>query len=186
MTWDDAQTRNHVTRVEALIAALDALPHDAARARATETVEALVDLYGECLARIMDRLAGHPDAAALTEDLAGDELLDHLLLVHDLHPQPPEQRIRRALEEAGNGARLLSLESGTARIELPATGGCGSGTAAAATAVEAAVRRLAPEVDRVETVSVAAPAPTQPLIPVDALLSGLRTADGAPQQVGAG
>uniref|UniRef100_UPI0006E203C8 NifU family protein n=1 Tax=Peterkaempfera griseoplana TaxID=66896 RepID=UPI0006E203C8 len=156
MTWDDAQTRTHVTRVEALIAALGALPDDAARARATETVEALVDLYGECLARVMDRLAAHPDAAALAEDLARDELLGHLLLVHDLHPQPVEQRVRRALEEAGDGARLLSLDGGTARIEVAAAGGCGSGGAALTAAVEAAVRRLAPEVDRVETVPAAA------------------------------
>lgn len=174
MPWSDTEARTHVGRVETLLGALGALPHDIARTRATETVEALVDLYGECLARLMDHLARHPAAAGLASEVAADELVGHLLLVHDLHPLPTEQRIEQALEEAGGGARLLALDHGTARIALPAEGGCGCGSTAAArtAAVEAAVRRLAPEVERVETVQETAAA--RPLIPVDALFAGPR------------
>ncbi|MFJ6215403.1 NifU family protein [Streptomyces sp. NPDC092296] len=186
MTWDDDRTREHVSRVETLLSTLDQLPHEAARTRAAETAEALVDLYGECLARIMERITGHPEstAAELADRLADDELVGHLLLVHDLHPQPVDQRVRRALAEAaapqgrgGEAPELLGVDGGTARVRLPGTqGGCGSTRAALTAAVEAAVLRLAPEIDRVETVQDAAP---QPLITVDALFSGVRRAEVA-------
>ena len=57
--------------------------------RAMEAVQAVVAMYGAGLARIVDRVG----APALIDD----ELVSHLLIVHDLHPVPVEERVRRVL-----------------------------------------------------------------------------------------
>ena len=193
MPWDDAKAREQVGKVEALLTALEALPYQAARDRATETVEALVDLYGECLARIMGHLEHQSDGDPVAA-LAGDELVSQLLLVHDLHPEPAERRVRRALDETQRrlrpegGLELLGVDGGVARVALPGSATrCGSTSAALAAAVEADVRRLAPDIERVETVATDPPPAPPPLIPVEALFSGLRAAGGtAARQTGAG
>src|SRR5918911_2322999 len=77
---DDAEVRELVARVEGLLGDLDV--------RGTKAVQALVELYGEALARFV---AG--------ADPVEDELLSHLLLVHDLHPVDVETRVRRAIDD---------------------------------------------------------------------------------------
>ncbi|MGW1028594.1 NifU family protein [Streptomyces sp. NPDC002577] len=171
MRWDDDRAREHVARIETLLSALDAITDEAARARAVETVQALIDLYGECLGRIMDRLAGTETAEACAED----ELVGHVLLVHDLHPLPAEQRIRRALEQAGRrDVELVGVEGRVARVRLPEGGACcGSGTAA----VEGILAVAAPEIERVDAIQPE-PASRRTLIPVEALLTPLRGGAG--------
>src|ERR687884_1133859 len=146
---DDAEVRELVARVESLLGGLDE--------RATEAVQALVDLYGEALARFV---AG--------ADPTEDELLSHLLLVHDLHPVDVETRVRRALEEVrpylgshGGDVELLGVEDGVARLRLGGTcNGCPSSTVTLRSAIEEAVMRAAPELERIDAEGVAEPQPT--------------------------
>jgi hypothetical protein len=161
MPWDDEHARRQVIMAEELLANLDTLPDGAAAARATETVETLVGLYGECLARIMEHLAEDREARRA---LADDELVGHLLLVHDLHPDPVETRVRGALEGLPGENEVLEVSGTAVRVRVPA--GCRSG--AAEQAVREAIAARAPEVDRVEVETRSAAAPTA-LIPVDAL-----------------
>jgi hypothetical protein len=84
MTWDNATLRRHVGRVEELLAQLETYRDEPAGAVATQAVRALVDLYGDALARVVSLVADGGLVPALVED----ELLGHLLLVHDLHPNP--------------------------------------------------------------------------------------------------
>lgn len=164
MSWDDDSAHAQVAMAEELLAGLDALPDGAAAARAAETVETLVGLYGECLARITAHLAEHGSGEVLRA-LADDELVGHLLLVHDLHPDPVETRVRGALAALPGGPELIGLTGTTVRVQV--RGGCGSG--ATEQAVREAVIARAPEVEHVEVQTTATrPAPT-PLIPVDAL-----------------
>ena len=158
--WDDAYARRQVALAEERLSGLDALPDGVAAARAAETVETLVGLYGQCLARITAQLAEHPDLLAR---LASDELVGHLLLVHDLHPDPVETRVHEALAALPGPPQLLEL-SGTA-LRVRVQGGCGS--AGAEQAVRQAVAARAPEIEdvRVDGGGEAAEA----LIPVDAL-----------------
>ena len=83
MPWQDHEAREHVSRTEAMLARLDALADPAARAQALGAVQAIVELYGECLARIMRQVTESADGAPAAA-IAGDELVSHLLLVHDL------------------------------------------------------------------------------------------------------
>ncbi|GAA3795520.1 NifU family protein [Streptomyces phyllanthi] len=159
--WDDAYARGQVALAEERLSGLDALPDGLAAARAAQTVETLVGLYGECLGRITARLAGHPD---LLGRLAADELVGHLLLVHDLHPDPVETRVREALAALPEPPEVLELSGTALRVRIRG-GGCGS--AAAEQAVRDAVAARAPEIEDVRVENGGAAGGT--LIPVDAL-----------------
>ena len=74
---DDADARALVERTEAALARLESLPPEAAGA-ATEALGALVTLYGEALSRVA--------AAFGTEVLATDEVVRHLLVLHEIIP----------------------------------------------------------------------------------------------------
>jgi Fe-S cluster biogenesis protein NfuA/nitrite reductase/ring-hydroxylating ferredoxin subunit len=148
---DDQEARERVEYVEALLGEIDELADSVARERCTEVVEALLDLYGEGLARIVERF---PDPAAL----AGDELLSHLMLVHDIHPVPLEARVQEALQEVrpyleshGGNVELVSLREGVARLRMEGScSGCPSSAATLSLAVEEAIRKAAPEIETIE------------------------------------
>ncbi|MCA6096093.1 NifU family protein [Streptomyces sp. SCA3-4] len=159
MTWTDHDAREHVTRTEELLARTGELP-DGPREQATASLHAVVELYGECLARVLR----HTDATTAAR-LAADELLGHVLLVHDLHPDPVATRVRRALQHVRGGeAELLAVEGPVVRVRLRPTG-CGGSHEALQAAVEAAVAWAAPEIERVESTRDAPAA----LIPVESL-----------------
>ena len=147
---EDAEVRELVGRVEEKLVAIDGDP------KATEAVQGLVELYGEALARFV---AG--------ADPTEDELLSHLLLVHDLHPVDIEMRVRRALDDVrpylgshGGDVELLAVEGGVARVRLEGTcNGCPSSTVTLRNAIEKAIMGAAPELERIEAEGVAEPQP---------------------------
>jgi Fe-S cluster biogenesis protein NfuA len=139
---DDLQARELVARIDVLLE----------QAQDVELVQALVDLYGEGLARIV---AHDPECVAA---VAGDELVSHLLLLHGLHPVPLEDRVlgalaevRPYLEQHGGDVELLGIDDGVARLRLQGTcNGCASSTATLKLAIEDAIQRVAPDIDRIE------------------------------------
>jgi len=139
---DDHQARELVARIDVL---LDQV-HD------VELVQALVDLYGEGLARIV---AHDPSCVA---GLAGDELVSHLLLLHGLHPVALEDRVRGALddvrpylEQHGGDVELLSVDGRVAHLRLQGScNGCPSSTATLKHAIEDAIQRVAPDIEQIE------------------------------------
>jgi Fe-S cluster biogenesis protein NfuA/nitrite reductase/ring-hydroxylating ferredoxin subunit len=162
----DAEARERVTRVEALLEQLDGLSDPAARETAMEVVQALLDLYGEGLARVVDHIADRDDGA-LAEALAADELVAHLLLLHGLHPVPLEARVRGALDEVrpyleshGGNVELLGVEEGVARLRMEGScSGCPSSTVTLKLAIEDAIHKAAPDIEGIEAEGVE-PAPT--------------------------
>lgn len=117
-----------------------------------ELASCLVGLYGDGLARITAALG--PERVA---ELCRDPLVASLLLVHDLHPVPVDERIHAAL--AGADADYLGIdEAGVVRLRMQASGrGCGS--RAAQHDIETLVRRAAPEAYRIDVEIVEAPPP---------------------------
>lgn len=156
----DQEGRQLAARAEAALEELDGLEPGPAKKKAEDAVQALVDLYGEGLARIMARLDG-PARLALVED----ELVVHLLLVHDLHPLTLEERVRKGLDAArpylhshGGEVELLGVEDGTVRLRLRGTcDGCPSSATTLRLAIEDAIREAAPEVTRIDAGEQAAP-----------------------------
>lgn len=106
---------------------------------AVELAQALLDLYGEGLTRIM--AAADDDLAAR---LAADDVVAHLLLLHDLHPIDVRTRVEDALR--GTTAEVIAVEGDLVRLRLPDDDG------SSADAVRRAVRDAAPEVEQVEIV----------------------------------
>lgn len=165
---DDTDVGERVARVEALIGQVEDLPDRVAREIAMDMVQALLDLYGEGLARTLARM----DSQALSA-LVDDELVTHLLLLHDLHPVPVEERVRAALEEVrpyldshGGGVELVGVEDGVARLRLHGScDGCPSSTMTLKLAIEDAIHKAAPDVTAVEADGVVAPpAPPGPTL----------------------
>jgi Fe-S cluster biogenesis protein NfuA len=175
-------------RIETLIAA-SASGGAVARERAEELVRLVVDLYGAGMERMLEVLH---ERGALTDEvldeLAGDELVAGLLLVHGLHPYGVATRIERALAGVrpylgshGGDVELLEVTAdGVARLRmLGSCDGCPSSSVTLKLAVEGAIEAAAPEVTAIE---VEEPAPSAPgaVIPVSALFTRLAAADDRP------
>jgi len=156
-------------RIEALLDEVERLPDATARDTATELVQALLELYGEGLRRIALRVD--------MRELAGDELIDHLLFLHGLHPVPVEERVAGALDEMrpyldshGGDVRLLGIDGGVVRLQLQGScSGCPSSAVTLRHGIEEAIYRAAPDVERIE----AEDAPHETLLQIDNLVCPL-------------
>ncbi|MGW0336986.1 NifU family protein [Streptomyces sp. NPDC003011] len=179
---DDDEVTARIARIDELLEKVQIAPGPMAQT-AIDAVRVLTEVYGEALARVLD----HADAA-LAERLTEDELLGHLLVLHDLHPEPPDRRAARAVErlrpavqERGGDVTLDSVEGPVARVRLR-TAGCGSGCGSASSGVEEAVREAvlaaAPELTSVETVPETESRPPA-FVPVDSLMRRAAPPQGA-------
>ena len=142
-------------RVERLLAALRSAPGDSGAA-AEELVRLLVGLYGDGLARIVAILREADGDRSVTA-LAGDPLVESLLLLHDLHPLDVDARIQRALDRVrpylgshAGGVEYLGVHDGIAKLRLEGScHGCPSSAATVRLAIEDAILDAAPEVSEV-------------------------------------
>lgn len=156
---DDQQALERAGHIEQLLERLEAVDGEA-NELATETVAAMLELYGEGLARIME--AVEAASPALVRSLAADELVSHLLVLHGLHPVDVRTRVRSALAEVrpyleshGGGVELLDVEDGVVRLRLEGScSGCASSRVTLKLAVEEAIHKAAPEIEAVEAAGV--------------------------------
>jgi len=154
-----------VARVQELQERLDAVGDAYVRELAEELVSAVVQMYGDGLARIVDTLLGDngEEGERIARTLPDDPLVAMLLLIHDLHPVPLAQRVQEALEKVrpymeshGGNVELLSLEDGIARIHL--RGSCSDCSASSVTlelAIKQALEEAAPDLEGLEVEGVA-------------------------------
>src|SRR5918998_4346839 len=120
MLLDDQQLTERVGRIETLLEEIESFEDPAARAKMAEMVQALLELYGEALGRIVESV-GRLGGEDLKDELLGDELITHLLLLHGLHPVDVETRVLGALNEVrpyleshGGNVRFLGKGDGGA------------------------------------------------------------------------
>jgi Fe-S cluster biogenesis protein NfuA len=151
-------------RVQELQEALESAGESVPRELAEELVSCVVQMYGEGLERILSAMhrTGEPGERVAAE-LAGDQLVATLLLIHDLHPVPLVDRVQSALESVrpymeshGGNVELLSLEGGVARIHL--RGSCSDCAASSVTlelAIKQALEDAAPDLVGLEVEGVA-------------------------------
>lgn len=148
-----------------------------ARERAEELVRLVADLYGAGLERMMELLHEH---GLLDEDLlaelAGDDLLASLLLVHGLHPYDVRTRVEQALDSVrpylgshGGDVELLEVtDEGAVHLRLLGScDGCPSSSVTLELAVNDAIEAAAPEVTSIEVETASSGAET--IIPLTAL-----------------
>jgi len=151
-------------RVQELQALLDDCEQSAARDLAEELMSTVLQLYGSGLERILDRiLASGLEGARIASELVEDPLVATLLLIHDLHPIPLQERVQRALDSVrpymdshGGNVELLSMENGVARIRLH--GSCSDCSASSVTlelAIKQALEDAAPDLEGLEVEGIA-------------------------------
>jgi Fe-S cluster biogenesis protein NfuA/nitrite reductase/ring-hydroxylating ferredoxin subunit len=177
----DQRWRTAGDRIQTLLdacAAGGAATHE----RAQLLVREVVGLYGAGLERIIT-LLGDP---RLTEQLATDDLVASLLLVHGLHPHDLHQRVSDALDRVrpylgshGGDVDLIDIidEPEGAAVQLRFAGSCKSCPSSAVTlelAVEDAIRAAAPEVVSIDVIA-AEPDSTPTVIPADSLLANIKS-----------
>ena len=174
---DDTAVELRLARVEDLLGRLEHVPGRTAEL-ALEAVETLVEIYGEAFARVVGAAGEAPEV--LTR-LTQDDLIRHLLLLHQVHPGSIEERVARAvadvapaLRSSGASADVVGVDQGVAELVV-SSGSCGScGSSAEAQAqVTDEVLAAAPELVGVRFVD---PPRTPAVIPVEALLRRQRTA----------
>ena len=139
-------------RVEQLLGQLRATSDDRGWAGVEELVRLLTDLYGAGLVLAVE--LGGPE---LLRQLAADELGSSLLLLHGLHPDDLEGRVRRAVEKLTPGVRkggadvfLEAVAGGDVRLVLTTSGGCGSTAEAIKDSIANAVWDAAPDAASVD------------------------------------
>ena len=154
-------------RIEELLDRMQAGPH---RDTAEELVRLLIEMYGEGLGRIVAAL----ESEQVTR-LADDDMVESLLLLHELHPLDVDARVQRALDRirpylgshAGGVEYLGVAEDGVARLRLEGScDGCASSALTVKMAIEGAIQDAAPELTGIEVAGVVEAAPATPLLQV--------------------
>jgi Fe-S cluster biogenesis protein NfuA/nitrite reductase/ring-hydroxylating ferredoxin subunit len=152
-----------VARVQELTEALEQIADPFARSIAEDLVGAIVDLYGEGLARIGSALrAGGEAGASIRDELVEDGVVASLLLIHGLHPVPLEERVVAALdtvrpymESHGGNIEILAIEDGVAHLRLEGScSGCPASRATLELAIEQALTEAAPDLMGLEVEGV--------------------------------
>ncbi|MDQ6660300.1 MAG: NifU family protein, partial [Chloroflexota bacterium] len=174
MPQEVQEHNRQVARIETLVQEIAAFPDPHARDTAQELVQALLDMYGEGLARLLE-LTAETEASdlALIDTFASDELLSSLFLLHGLHPLDIEERVMQALDEVrpylkshGGNVELVKVEEGIAHLRLQGScNGCPGSTMTLKLAIEEAIYKAAPDLDGLQVEGVTDP-PPRPGIPV--------------------
>jgi Fe-S cluster biogenesis protein NfuA len=165
-------------RLETLLHEAENFADPQVRARVRELIQAILDLHGMGLERILDLAAGCGEAGpAMVEAIARDDVVGNLLLLHGLHPLDVETRVRQALDKVrpylrshGGNVELLAVDKGVVRLRM--AGSCQSCPSSEATlkrAIEKAIYESAPDVASIEVEGLAAPALPVAVIPVERL-----------------
>jgi Fe-S cluster biogenesis protein NfuA len=151
--------QSKLQHLDTLLRELEQLVDPAARDRTREIVQAVLDLHGTGLERILALLAeaGEPGAAVL-DACAGDGVVGGLLLLHGLHPSAVEDRVLQALDQVrpylrshGGNVELLGVDEGIVRLRLEGScHGCPSSAVTMKQTIEEAIFARAPDVIAVE------------------------------------
>ncbi len=158
-TLNGADFQALLQRLDGLIREAQQAGDPAARARWQQIVQAVLEVHGAGLERLLEHVAeaGEPGRAIL-DACARDDVVGGLLLLHNVHPLGVEARVERALEAVrpylrshGGNVELLEVRDGVVRLRL--AGSCHSCPSAAVTmqqTVEEAIFGRAPEVTAIE------------------------------------
>jgi Fe-S cluster biogenesis protein NfuA/nitrite reductase/ring-hydroxylating ferredoxin subunit len=148
-----------VDRVTELVARVEALDDPAARETAEALLDAMLELYGDGLGRIVAALEDAGEAGeGVRSKLAEDGVVSSLLMIHGLYPVPLEERVEEALERVrpymdshGGGVEVLGLEDDVLRLRLHGScDGCPSSASTLELAIKQELEQAAPDLLGIE------------------------------------
>lgn len=152
-------------RIEELVSRIENAGDPAIRAVAQELLQAVIELHGVALDRILNTVAELPEGEVALAQIASDELVSNVLSLHGIHPVAIESRVAAALEKTqpyikshGGNIELESVEDGVVHLRMQgACGSCSSSSETLKNTVESAIYDAAPEVATVVAESVPRP-----------------------------
>ncbi len=181
MNKDESQAfERELGRIQALIGALENLADPQAREPAKELLQVVLDLHGTGLARLLELVSEAEEAGQkLLNALAKDEQVRALLLLHGVHPQDLESRVRKAVDTMrpflgtqGIQIELSSVAEGKVRLRLQGNWqGQQLATEALRRELEEAIFEAAPDAAGIEIEGLVEPAarPREIFVPVSSI-----------------
>ncbi len=166
--------QRQAAHIEKLVQEIAEFPDLHERATAQELVQALLEMYGAGLERLLEITAeSEASGIELIDTFAEDGLLSSLFLLHGLHPLDIETRVMQALDEVrpylkshGGNVEFVKVEDGIAYLRLEGScHGCPGSTMTLKLAIEESIYKAAPDLDGLQVEGVAEP-PPRPGIPV--------------------
>ncbi len=165
-----------VGRIEVLVGEIERFPDPDVRANVQELVQALMDLHGAGLERMLEVIWGKGEAGqVIIDDLGRDDLVGGLLLLHGLHPLDLETRVQQALDKVrpylashGGNVELIAVNEGVVRLRLQGScNGCASSAVTLKLAIEESLQEYAPDIVELKVEGVVPPpAPPAGFIPL--------------------
>lgn len=160
----DKQTfQQRLAKIDELVRAIEGAADPNVRACAVELMKSLMELYGAGLERMLEIVFDSgPAGSAVIDDLAGDGLVESLLLLHGLHPLDLETRVMQALDKVrpylqshkGN-VELVGVNEGVVHLKLQGScDGCASSAMTLKLAIEEAIYEKAPDIVALEVEGV--------------------------------
>jgi Fe-S cluster biogenesis protein NfuA len=158
---------NVLQRIDALLQQSESLSDPKVKRLFEDTIRALMDLHGEGLSRMLERLAEQDAGCEMIDVLAEDPAISSLLLVYNLHPKPLDVRVREALdsvrpylESHGGSVQLLGIsDEGAVNLQMQGScHGCPSSAVTLKTSIEKAIYEKAPDVVSIRVEGMETPA----------------------------
>jgi hypothetical protein len=168
---------DRIRRIDELVHRIDGLPDTAARETASELMQAVLALHGSGLDRMMELVAesGAP-GDALFRRFANDPLISNLLVLHGLHPDDIETRVRQVLSKHPSHGDLLGVFEGVVRVRI-SPGGCHSDVTTVQS-LEAMLRDAIPDAADIIVIEGMAQNGFVPLNALDPLFSNTVLSEG--------
>ncbi len=173
---NSSEFQAHTEQIERLVEQVSVLADEEARTMALDLLQAVMDLHGAGVSRIVEVLgeSGENGRKSLAK-LADDPLVCGLMVLYGVHPIAFEERIRGAIEKVrpqvqkqGGTVELLDIGNGTVRMSIhSSSNGCHSSPDALKSMVELTIREAAPEV--VEIIAEGVASSTSGFIPLNTI-----------------
>jgi hypothetical protein len=179
---NNSEFQAHTEKVEQSLEQVNALSDDQARAAALNLMQALMDLHGASLSRVVEVLSATGDAgrAALSK-VANDPLVCGLLVLYGIHPASLQERVMQAIEQlrpqvrkVGMNIQLASASESAVRIHVESSRPDEHSAESVRSMIERAIREAAPEVAEITIEGV----PLQGFVPLSMIQPALKIGTG--------
>ncbi len=187
------ESERRIAAIEELVQRLETAADPATRAVSQELVRAVMELHGAALDRMLTTVRKNGAAGAtIVDQLARDEVVASVLLLHDLHPVDLETRVLGALEKSrpylkthGGNVELVRIdEDGVVRLRMQGScHGCPSSAVTLKLAIEQAIHEAAPDVSAILVEGQTLPGRPDTLIALGSAAGGGADGDATWQDV---
>jgi nitrite reductase/ring-hydroxylating ferredoxin subunit/Fe-S cluster biogenesis protein NfuA len=171
---ENAEETTAFDQLNILLESIEQHPEEAVRNHVRALVYTLLDLHHGALQRIVEIVSAQPTGEKILRELSDDEVVQAVLMVHELMAQPMEARIENALEIAreqlkiyGADVELVEVKNSVAKLRLLG----GASTANVSTTIlkaeiEHALHEHTPDLLNVEYEDLIAPSRPQKLVQI--------------------